>query len=282
MQKSHFCAITASFVICAMFAGCSGGGGGNTTPTTGVRISLTDTPGNFQHVYVTIGSVSVVSSDNAVTVINSTPQTFDLLALQNVDAIIGTATLAPGQYSQIRLIVTAASVVDNTGTTYNLNVPSGAQTGIKLVDNFTITNDQITSIVLDFNADQSIVRTGNVHAAGGVQYLLKPVIHVVAEIVSGQISGIVLDSTTSMPIAAVNNPLVTAYPAGSPTDGSVPATATAVVSSVDGTYTLTRLPAGSYDLYFTADGYVTQSQLSVNVTANATTTVNTVHLTPSP
>jgi len=167
--------------------------------------------GQFSARYVTIGSVSTVDSMGAVKIVNDTPQTFDLLTLQTVDKVIGVASLPAGNYSQIRLTVTAASVVDNAGTTFNLKVPSGAQTGIKLVDNFTITNNQITSITLDFNADQSIVRTGNIHAAGGVQYLLKPVIQVVANVVSGQIAGKVLDSATAQPIAASSNALVTAY-----------------------------------------------------------------------
>lgn len=264
-------------------AGCGGGGGG-TSPSpsgTGVQIRLTDAPGNFQHVYVTISGVSVVDGSGGIQTVNSQAQTLDLLALQNVDRVIGTANLPAGSYSQIRLKVTSAQVVDSTGKTSPLTVPSGAQSGLKLVDDFTITPNQITSILLDFNAAQSVVTTGNSHAANGVRYLLKPVIKVVAQVVSGQISGKVLDAN-GQPIPATSNPLVTAYPAGAPTDGSVPVAATAIPSATDGSYTLDRLPAGSYDLYVTADGYASQTVPNVTVTANATTTENTVSLAPAP
>ncbi len=213
--------------------------------------------------------------------VNSQPQTLDLLALQTVDKVIGTASLPPGQYSQVRLAVTSGQVVDNAGKTSALKVPSGAQSGLKLVDNFTITQNQITSILLDFNAGQSVVRTGNSRSANGVQYLLKPVIRVVAQVVAGQIGGRVL-GTDGNPVPATSNPLVTAYPAGAPTDGTVPVAATTVPSATDGSYTLDRLPAGSYDLIVTADGYATQTLPGVGVTANATTTENTITLATAP
>jgi len=279
MIKVRLAAALLAIAFSSALTGCGGGGGGSSsTPTTGVQVRLKDAPGNFQHVNVTISAVQVVDANNGVTTISNSPQTFDLLALQNVDAVIGTATLPPGDYTQVRLIVSSASVVDNGGVTHAVTVPSGAQTGIKLVDNFTITQGQITSITLDFDAAHSIVQTGNSSSPQGIRYLLKPVIKVVAQVISGQITGTVHDSTTSQPIAATNNPLVTAYPAGSPTDGTVPASATATVSETDGSYTLTPLPAGSYDLYFTADGYTAQSTTDVAVTANATTTESTINL----
>ena len=265
-------------------SGCGGGGGGTTSTgtSTGLQVNMIDSPASFQHVNITIGSVSAVDSAGNVQVLNSTPQTFDLLALQNnVNRVIGTSTLPPGQYSQIRLNVTAAQVVDSSGVTSNLTVPSGAQTGIKLVDNFTISPTQLTSITLDFNAAQSIVTVGNSNSPAGVRYLLKPVIQIVAQVVSGQISGKAQDSATAAPIAATSNPLVTAYPAGSPTDGTVPASATAVPSAVDGTFTLSKLTAGSYDLYYSADGYTTQTIAGVAVTANSTTSETTVGLSSS-
>ena len=280
-MKKYLIITLMAMVATAPITGC-GGGGNSAAPATGLQIKLTDAPGDFQHVNVTISEVSVVDDSDNIKVVNSNPQTFDLLALQNVDKVIGTADLPPGQYSQIRLKVKSASLVDNTGKTFDLKVPSGSQTGLKLVDSFVINANQLTSITLDFDAAQSIVRTGNVHSAPGVQYLLKPVIRVVAEVVSGQISGAVLDAATSKPIAATGNPVVTAYPAGAPADGSVPAAATSLVSVTDGSYSLTRLLPGGYDLYITADGYKPQTILNAQVTANTTTVEPAVALETGP
>ena len=257
--------------------GCGGGGlssGTTSSSGTGLQVSLIDAPGNYEHVYVTVSSVSAVDGSGTETVLNSQSQNIDLLTLQNVSKVIGSAGLPVGQYSQIRLTVSSASLVDNSGVTHTLVVPSGSQTGIKLVDNFTITANQTTAVTLDFNAAQSIVQAGNASSPQGIKYLLKPVIKVVATVTSGQIGGTVSDSVTSSPIVSTDNPTVTAYPAGSATDGTVPASASSPVSATDGSYSLAKLAPGNYDVYFTADNYTQKVVTGVAVTANNTTSEN--------
>ena len=87
-----------------------------------------------------------------------------------------------------------------------------------------------------------------------------------------------LSNSTSQPIAADSNPVVTAYPAGSPTDGTVPAAALAFPSATDGSYVLTKLPAGSYDVYFNAEGFAPRTVTGVTVTANTDTSLGTIKL----
>src|SRR5579862_3436146 len=95
-----FCALTAMVTV----SGCGGGGSSSSsTPTSGMRVAMHDSPAAYQHVNLTISEVDSVGGGGGVTVLNSTPQTFDLLALQNgVTRVIATdGVLPPGTYNQI-------------------------------------------------------------------------------------------------------------------------------------------------------------------------------------
>ena len=100
--------------------------------------------------------------------------------------------LASGKYTQIRLFVTEASVIieveleveeksnseidkeiDVEPTPIDVEIPSGYQTGIKLIHPFEIIEGETTELTIDFDAEKSIIKTGN------EKYELKPVIKVI-------------------------------------------------------------------------------------------------------
>ncbi|MEJ2507668.1 MAG: DUF4382 domain-containing protein, partial [Ignavibacteriaceae bacterium] len=59
---------------------------------------------------------------------------FDLLQLRNgANVLLGDAELQAGSYTQIRLIVTSENYVIVQGIKTLLTIPSGIQTGIKLI-----------------------------------------------------------------------------------------------------------------------------------------------------
>jgi subtilisin family serine protease len=105
-------------------------------------------------------------------------RTFDLLTLQDgrTDEL-GAFDLAPGTYTQIRLILAEDNLIevdDGSGPELRpLKVPSGEQTGIKLQGEFIVAENGFTQVVLDFNAEKSV------HQAGD-KYMLHPVIHIVS------------------------------------------------------------------------------------------------------
>ncbi len=102
-------------------------------------------------------------------------RTFDLLELVNgTDVILGEATLAPGDYSQIRIIIERATVTID-GEAHDVNIPSGTQTGIKITGGFTLLADETTNIALDFDVDRSLHET----PPGSNEFKLRPVIRVV-------------------------------------------------------------------------------------------------------
>src|SRR5262249_34353288 len=107
-------------------------GAGSSGATPHLQVRLTDAPAAFQSVFVDISRIDIGTASDGWVTLSDQPQQFDLLTLQNdATALLGGADLAPGSYTQLRLIVSSASVVVG-GVTQSLTIASGAQTGIKL------------------------------------------------------------------------------------------------------------------------------------------------------
>jgi len=162
-------------------------------------------------VVVTISEVQVHhETDGWVTLSGSdlnVPMQVNLLDLVNgTMAYIGASELQPGHYNQMRLILEDGEeanyiVVVKDGPKENLKIPSGFQTGIKIVGGFDIVAEGFTELFLDFHVDKSIVKAGN-----SGKYILKPTIKMV-ESVANSVAGDVRDGATDDPLGGA---LVTA------------------------------------------------------------------------
>ncbi len=114
-------------------------------------------------------------------IISDEEQGFDLMALRDgAFDLLAESELEAGKYTQIRLKISGdlddagdpKTYVRVDGEVMPLTVPSGAQSGLKLIKPFNITADSETILYIDFDAESSVVETG----AG--KYLLKPTIKV--------------------------------------------------------------------------------------------------------
>ncbi|MBW2173703.1 MAG: DUF4382 domain-containing protein [Deltaproteobacteria bacterium] len=255
MKAPKFCAWMVASLFVFMLAACSGGGSGSsdtgdagdaTDVGTGMgtlSLMLTDaTTEIFEAVYVTIDKVQVhvVEGETGswVDVVDLVPdKTFNLIELADgVQTELGSGALATGDYTQMRLIigldpddtfniVPAAHeyanyvLIEGSEIQKELKIPSGVQTGIKLVHPFTIVVEGLTELLLDFDAQKSV------HVAGNSgEYILKPTIKVIGTKDNATITGSVDDySATAIPGARVTaqtddgGPLVVA--SGTLTDG---------------------------------------------------------------
>ena len=262
----------------AALTGCGGGGGGTSSSTGSVQLSLADAvdPG-VTALNITISRIDVhvvnISDENDSndahwqTVVTG-PITTDLLTLAKTSLLLGpNATLPAGHYTQVRLIVSKATITDSTGT-YDLTVPSGAQTGIKVHGGFDVQANAISEILLDFSVKGSLVTTGS------GKHILKPVpdIKAVVKTLSGTVSGTVVDALS----APVDGATVTAtYTAGNnyPLGTVVNTTGTLL----DGTFKIWALLPGTYAITATGAG-TSATVLGVVVVADQNTPVGTMTL----
>ena len=219
--------------ICIMFSSCSD----KSTKTTSqgeIKIYLADKPVDFDAVNIVVSQVSVHMADqdsaSGWIVISDTTQTFDLLELRNGAMVLfANHKLDPAHYTQIRLKVADGCSVVVDGTPYDLEIPSGEQSGIKINHQFQILPGDVYELLLDFDAEKSI------HQKGNGDYQMQPVIRAVSVATSGSISGMVdPDSINAYAIANLD-------------------TVAHTRSDTSGYFKLVGLPAGLYSVQIVPD-----------------------------
>ena len=199
------------------------------TPMASLSVHMTDLPGNYDEVNIDVQGVEITGSGGSVTLKNVNPGIYNLLDYANgVDTLIATGDVAAGNVSQIRLILGKNNSVMIDSIVYPMDIPSSAQSGLKLQIHNTFAAGAEYALLLDFDASQSVVEHGN------NTYSLKPVIRVVETAISGSIAGNVT------PVAA-----------GYATIATHVSDTTKVYSSVTdatGYFLIKGVPAGSYNL----------------------------------
>lgn len=197
MRRVRWHLLCWAVLVAACMAGCGStspagpSGGGTTGPAAGsATVMLQDSPfSDAKAVLVTFSEVSVHLSGGDFVRLpfasGGSSRTCDLKKLVGAQDVLGTGPLAPGHYTQIRLVVSGAVIYfDNasTGTacagtiaapagrSAPVDVPSG---DLRLNREFDLTTAQ-TTITLDFDGDRSIKETGN------GKYMMNPVVSVVS------------------------------------------------------------------------------------------------------
>ncbi len=122
---------------------------------------------NVQHVYITFTKIELHAANAGnesgwQTIFTS--QTVDLVAAVNVQQTVGSAKLPTGKYDQLRFFATTANVTTTLGVTTTINIPSGSQTGIKIVINgggfqMTPTASVNVQLTLQFDAASATFTT---------------------------------------------------------------------------------------------------------------------------
>src|SRR6185437_16100868 len=102
---------------------------------------------------------------SAITFNFNSPQQIDLVKLQNGNAaaLLNGASVPAGNYDWIRLAmnvgannVVANSYIEVNGAQFPIIVPSGSETGLKLVQGFTMTANQVANFTIDFVLQQAV------------------------------------------------------------------------------------------------------------------------------
>jgi len=144
--------------------------GGCTADKTGnFELYLTDQPiDGLEQVLITITAIKVQKDDGSITTVWEGERTFDLLLLQDIEERILDVELEQGTYTHVIVVISGAAIVVR-GITYDISISPSLEVRIPVA--FTVLNNHVTEVVLDFQADQSIEGFGD-------QYLLLPVITV--------------------------------------------------------------------------------------------------------
>jgi hypothetical protein len=216
MRKRFARTTPAAVAALLVMAGCSGGGGDSSSTGT-LKLGLTDGPveSAFEVIVEFTGIELKPSGGPALD-----PIPMDEAACDNFDAATGTCSinlldlvgtnrkvvfsgaLPAGDYSWVRLLVNAErDVMDSylrlteNGNQCSIWVPSGSQTGLKIVSGITVTANGVSDYTLDFDVRKSITNPPGLAFDDGAaclaNYVLKPAIRIVDTTDVGSISGTV-------------------------------------------------------------------------------------------
>src|SRR6185437_5344896 len=193
---------TAACLTLPLLAAC-GGGMSASRSTAALSLGVVDGPvDSASSVVVSFTGVEVQPSGGgqAVTIKFSTPKTIDLLQEQNGNeaSLLDHESVPAGNYDWIRLMLNVAadgtvanSYIEINGAQYPLIIPSGAETGLKLVQGFTMTANQVADFTVDFMLQQSITAPPGQTSGGVQEYVLRPALRLVDNVQAGTISGTV-------------------------------------------------------------------------------------------
>jgi hypothetical protein len=260
-----------SLLVACLISTIAGCGGGSSESGTGtLSLSLKDAPvqNTYQAVYVTISTVQVQKENSTDwTTVASPNATYNLLSLVNgIMESLGIEALSTGHYTQIRLFLGASPdntknilgndhpypnyMIDENNNALELKVPSGYQTGIKLVSGFDIEAGLTRDLVLDFDAQKSIVIAGN---SGNI--LLKPTIKVIGTVNNPVVTGTVFETDGTTGIEGVSVTAQIYNPAATDPKDKVTINA-GTITDASGNYKLIPDDAGPYNIVAYKDGYL--------------------------
>ena len=179
--------LLASAVSAMALTGC-GGDDSSSDGKAKLSVGMTDAPvDGAAEVWVQFSGVTLIRGDGEAetTFTFDEPKRINLLAYQHgeIYPLLENEEIDAGEYSQIRLLVDTEGDLDTVivldgGATFELTIPSGAQTGLKLVSGFTATAGGEVNFTLDFDLRKSVTLTGN------GEYKLRPTIRIIDNICS--------------------------------------------------------------------------------------------------
>lgn len=305
--NKKFIQSTMAATCAALFvAACGGGGGGDSAATGTVRTAMTDAPScGYDNVFVTVDRIRMNTSASAeadddgwAEIVLDQPRQIDLLNLQNgVIEELGEVTLPVGRVQQVRFVLVDNSTADTSDIDFDpdadpnrapnhvvfsaggfedLKTPSGQQSGVKINVGIDVAEGQVADLLIDFDACKSVVEAG-----GSGNFLLKPVLTAIPRLSSG-VRGSVADALVPEGVSVSLQQ-----------DGEV-VRATAPIESTDidenGNFILAQVEPGTYDLVFTAPGFITKVVTDVivpegelvDLDPNASTTLDENEITLVP
>ncbi|MFK7811316.1 MAG: DUF4382 domain-containing protein [Maribacter sp.] len=163
-----------------------------------------------------------------------------------------------GTYDLIRVYVKGINVVLTNGLSYDLKVPSGSQSGIKIFikPGLAVNGGLSSDLLLDFDVSKSFVAKGGGQDITGFNF--KPVIKVSNMSTAGTLMGMIseIKEETSVGLEGAQVAVFVADTLN-----------TTTFSDIDGGYMIMGLDAGSYTVEVEKEGYSFQIEEEVKINA---------------
>ncbi|MBT8185967.1 MAG: DUF4382 domain-containing protein [Eudoraea sp.] len=208
-----------------------------------------------------------LSEDKGFIIVSEEEKDVNLLELTNgvTETLVNTEVPAGG-YDLIRVYVKGVNVVLKDGTEYDLKVPSGDASGIKIFikPELLVSGGLTSDLLLDFDVSRSFVPKGSPGAITGFNF--KPVIKASNMTIAGTLAGLVSETIEEV-TTAVKGAQVTVF------DGEEVVTST--FTDAEGGYTIMGLEAATYSITVDKEGYDMKTLDKVVITAGNKTVQDT-------
>ena len=257
-----------------------------TTPKTKSKLNvyLTDAPFPVELVSQTIVNIDKIeirkqgsdSTDAGFIVISEEPIEIDLLSLSNgLTEQLASVELDSGSYDMIRMHVTDSKVILKDNTEFDLKIPSGSSSGLKIkIDpSIEVSSGQNIDVLLDFDVSKSFVAKGNWKGGKINGFNFKPVVRCVLLGMAGRIEGTVSDTASN----ALENAAVKVWLPTTENDSLI----TSSFTDSNGKYQVIGILSGTYYLTTELDSFQTDTVWNVDVLQGQSTQVD-IQLTPEP
>ena len=267
--------------------GCSDGeGSGNAEDKGTLSLQLTDAP--FPYDLLAEANVTVYkvearlvdgdynsddmnddSDDNGSPFVTLMEEEIDVNLLELTNGLtqqLADIEVPVGSYDLIRVYVKGVNVVLTDGTVYDLKVPSGYASGIKVfVDPaITVVGGLSSDLLLDFDVSRSFVAKGNINTPAGVNgFNFKAVIKASNLSTAGTLAGNVSTVEEEMALA-LEGTQISVFAADTLNTTSF--------TDVEGNYAVLGLKAGMYEVVAELEGYLTSDTLDIQIDAANVTT----------
>lgn len=154
-------------------------------PSYSYSVWMTDAPGPYNAVFIDLQGIEITGSDGKTVLLNVNKGIYNLLNFSNgIDTLIASGVSEVATIHQIRFILGPNNaVVVNNNIVFPLILSSTDQSDLILQLNQTLQEGVQSTILIDFDANKSIVDDGNGN------YKLKPVIRRIDATISGSIKG---------------------------------------------------------------------------------------------
>lgn len=238
-----------------------------------INVQLTDAP--FPYDYVSEANVTIFKIDarlgsetsdadeesNFITLFEG-ELNVNFLELTNGKILpLEEAEVPVGSYNMVRVYVSGGSVLLTDGQVFNLDIPSGEQTGIKILikPSIEVVTNLSSDLLLDFDISRSFIPLGNTNSIDGITgFNFKPVIRASNLSYAGTLSGSVITT-----IEAVATPIegaqINVFSGGD--------LVTTTFTDASGNYTVLGLDQGDYNIMTEAMGYNSETIENVTIVA---------------